>query len=384
MTQSTVERKRIVVLTVSSWREPKRLRKQLAEVLSQDWDVVYVTLPYGLLKPSNNVDFVDEGIRVISLSGPIFPLRFLARLPWLRGAYEKLLGWRLRRRLGDRDEINAIFCFTAIHPGVLAYFPKIPIIYVANDDHASMAGSSAAEAAIHHDEARVIAYSDRIVSVSAVIARNLSRYKKPVHVMYPGHDCQILKPDFYMAGNIVKNSICFFGYIDWRIDFDLLAYMLDQGYRVTLIGPVVGVAFEVKNLSRQFPDSFEVKSAVASNLAPKMLSTYQVLVMPYRYKTAEQAEVMELPNKTFIYFSALRPVVTTWMPNLKLVEPGLIYRADTHEGFLSCCQQAMDDDCAAYISRRSSLAQQNTWGARRETLRALILGTEPELSSDFR
>ncbi|WP_263570863.1 glycosyltransferase family protein [Roseateles oligotrophus] len=369
----------MLLLTVSPWDEPKRLRRQLAEVLSQDSDIVYVTLPFGLRKPACNTDRMDGSIRVISLAGPPVPLRLFLRFPALRLAYERILAWQLGRRLVDTANISAVFCFTSNYPTLLARFQHVPVIYVANDDHASMAGSLFARKIILRDQARAIALCDRVVSVSEVIARKLSQHGKPVHVMYPGHNCEVLPLDHFSNSERLERSVCFFGYIDWRIDFDLLTFLLNNGWYVALIGPVIGTAHLIAGLQERFPERFDVLPAVAAEQAVDLLARYEVLIVPYHYRTAEQAAVMELPNKMFVYFSALRPVVTTWMPNLKLVESGLIYRAATHDEFLSLCLRAIEEDSAAYAARRRRVSQENTWETRRSTLRALIEGADSPL-----
>lgn len=376
MNNGTVAKKTIVILTVSPWDEPKRLRRQLADVLSFDSDVVYVTLPYGFRKPSGNIDRLDGRVRVLSFAGPLFPLRLLARLRLLRSAFEQLLAWRMRCRLSTVGDISAVLCFTSNYPAILECFSDVPVIYVANDDHASMASSDFAKEAILRNQATTISHCDRVVSVSEVIARKLSIQGKPVHVMYPGHDCKALSLECFTSQERIQKSVCFFGYIDWRIDFELLELMLNKGWHVALIGPEVGTSQKVDELRVRFPNSFETRSAVAATQVLEKLARYTVLIIPYRYRTSEQAEVIELPNKIFVYFSALRPIVTTWMPNLKLVEPGLIYRATSHEDFIARCHQAILEDSIEHAAHRLKIANENTWDSRRATLRALIDGSD--------
>lgn len=371
----------VLVLTVSPWSEPKRLRKQVAEVLSADNEVTYVTLPYGLRKPNAFADDRDGRVRVIALPGPLLPLRLLHRFPVLTRLYQRLLGRRLHRALRATSRPRAVFCFTPDHPELLATFQDVPIIYVANDDHASMAASDHAGDTIRRNEARAIAFSDRVVSVSEVIARKLAVHGKPVHVMYPGHDCTPLPLETFDRTDRVSGSVCFFGYVDWRIDFELLDHLLRHGRHVCLVGPIVGTQRNVDALREQFPQRFELRPAVEPDEAPRLLARYEVLAIPYKYRTREQAEVMELPNKMFIYFAALRPVVTTDMPNLKLVRPGLVYRSSGSDEFLANCVRAVADDGRMHAAERSSIAAQNTWNARRATLEALIAGDAAALAA---
>jgi len=351
----------------------------LAEVLSAEGNVVYVTLPYGMCKPLRSREEVDGGIRVITLAGPPVPMRILGRLPQARATFERLIAWRLSRRLRGLGRISAVFCFTPSFPGVLERLAAGALVYVANDDHAAMTTSVIEEQRLRADESRTIAICDRVVSVSEVIGRRLAHYGKPVHLLYPGHDCKALALQSFVDIPRRRRSACFLGYIDWRVDFELLRLLLQQGWQVSLIGPMVDTHVQVADLAAQFPTSFEWAPPVESKIAPHTLARYEVLIIPYRYRTAEQAEVMELPNKMFMYFSALRPIVTTWMPNLKLVEPGLVYRATTNEEFLELCLQAIAEDSLQHAARRQDLARQNTWEARRANLWRIVDGQTPEL-----
>ena len=374
---SRISQTAVLVLTVSPWDEPKRLRKELTEVLSRDGEVIYVTLPYGFRKPSRDCDDREGTVRVVALAGPPLPLRVLRRSPLLWAAYERRVVQRLRHKLRDAPAIGAVFCFTPDHPFVVSAFnSKAPMIYVANDDYASMAGSEAARATIQQNEAETIAHSDRVISVSAVIARKLAIHGKPVHVMYPGHDCDPLPLRRLEDAGRVPHSLCFFGYIDWRVDFDLLAFLLDRGQHVVLVGPIVGTTQQVASLQARFARRFELHAAMAAEQAPALLARFEVLIMPYRFRSAEQAEAMELPNKTFVYLSALRPIVTTDMPNLKMVETGIIYRSHSHEHFLANCLKAVEEDSPEYAAARRRIAEQNTWESRRVTLRSLMLAAE--------
>lgn len=379
MVRESAEGGIILVLTVSPWDEPKRLRRQLTEVLSADGDVVYVTLPFGMFKPPHSRERGEGRIRVISLAGPPIPMRVLAGMPLVRSCFNRLTAWRLRRRLRSLGRIGAVFCFTPLFPDLLSRLAGVPLIYVANDDHAAMAGSRVEEERLRADEGRTIALCDRVISVSEVIGRRLARHGKPVHLFYPGHDCKALPLQNFEDVRMIRRSVCFLGYIDWRVDFDLLRLLLQAGWHVALIGPVIGTQAQVADLSARFPTSFELFPAVDSRCAPDMLAHYEVLIIPYRFRTAEQAEVMELPNKMFMYFSALRPVVTTWMPNLKLVEPGLVYRAANHQEFLELCLRAIAEDSLAHAARRQELARRNTWEARRADLRGIIDGQKAEI-----
>lgn len=371
-----------LILTVSPWDEPKRLRKQIAEVLALDMKVIYVTLPYGLCKPASSKDQTEGNIRILSLAAPPVPMRLLGASLIVQRIYERFLSWRLERKLRSVGEIRTVLCFTQMHSGLLARFAKEKVIYFANDDHVSMAPNEKIAGRISRDEEQAISHSSRVVSVSEVIAHKLARFGRPVHVMYPGHNSAVLPLSRFNNDIRLRRSACFFGYIDWRIDFALLALMLESGWSVDLIGKEVGTAKKIDNLKNQFSDRFNMYSPVPVDDVADQLARYEVLIIPYRYRNASQAEVMELPNKTFVYFCALRPVVTTWMPNLKYVEPGLIYRARTNDEFLECCERAIEEDNATHAARRSQLAQLNTWHSRRATLCELIDGTAIPLADN--
>jgi hypothetical protein len=368
--------KLVLVLSVSSWDEPKRLRKQIAEVLSDEWNVVYVTLPYGLRKPAFSSDRMDEGVRVLEVAGPWLPLRWIFQYPFLRRLHARLLAKQVMHRLAGCGNPRAVFCFASQYSGLLDELGATRTIYVANDDHASMVDSAEVRARILEDEKRAVALSDGVLTVSEGIAASLAVHGKPVHVMYPGHDCRVADVN---APHRLTRSACFLGYVDWRIDFELIHRLLSAKWEVTLIGPVIGVESQVKRLKALFPNDLHGLPAMPAHDAPDVLSHYEVLIMPYQFKTPGQADVMELPNKTFVYLSALRPIVTTWMPNLKLVEPGLIYRSADYDDFLLNCERAVAEDSYEHMLYRGKLASENTWDSRKPFLYHLISGNEAAL-----
>jgi len=363
----------VIILTISPWDEPKRLRKQIAEVLATECEVVYVTLPFGMSKPAANVSSVDGRVQVVSLRGPLVPLRVLLRFRPLRFLYEWRLLSRLRRSLPTSAPAACLLCFTPLYPDLLARLPAQRRVYVANDDHAGLASNVHEKERLRRVEKESLAHCHSVITVSEVLARQLQEHGKPVHVMYPGHDCPVLPIERFDHPR-VPQSVCFFGYIDWRVDFDLLQYLLENGVHVALIGPVVGTEDKVAAMSQRYQKRLEILPPLTTASAPEVLTRYQVLVIPYRYRSGEQAEVLEMPNKTFIYFAALRPIVTTFMPNLKLVEPGLVYRSRSNEEFLANCQRAIEEDSIDHARKRRDIALQNTWDARRRFLRRTAQG----------
>lgn len=375
MTNSKSSKQIAVVMTVSPWDEPKRLRKQLAEVLAREMEVIYITLPYGMLKPKIDSDRTIENVRIISFSGPFLPMRLLVRFSILKWMYERILAWRIKLKLPPESEIKVIFCFIPSYPSLLMEYPRSKVIYVANDDHASMPHGQNEASRIARLEQLTISYSKCVVSVSETLARKLAKYGRPVHVMYPGHDSTVYPLSRFLSDKRKSRSTCFFGYIDWRINFSLLKLLLEHGWSVTLIGKIVNTEIKINQLKELFRNQFSVLDPIASERAPEVLSNYQILIIPYIFKNIEQAADIELLNKTYVYFSALRPIVITWMPNYKFVEPGMIYRAKTHADFLECCERAIKEDSEVHAMRRSKLASENNWDARRKTIREIIDGT---------
>jgi glycosyltransferase involved in cell wall biosynthesis len=362
-----------LVLAVSPWNEPKRLRRQLAELLSAERPVVYATLPWGRRKPAHDAKAVDGGVLTVSLRGPLTPLRWLLRNPRLRGRYEARLSRRLLRMLDGHPPIACALTFTPLYPQLLGALRDMRRLYVANDDHTLMSADPREAERLRQSEAETISACDAVVTVSEGIARRLRAHGKPVHVTYPGHDSDILPLERFETPRVAR-SVCFLGYIDWRVDFGLLRHLLDRGFHVTLIGPKVATEAQVAELLATYPESFEWQAPIPAEGAPASLARFEVLVMPYLFRSDEQAGLVELPNKLFIYFSALRPVVATYMPNLQLVEPGLVYLSRSSEEFIANCTRASSEDSRAYAERRRQVALQNTWEARRVELRAIVEG----------
>jgi len=372
-----VKPRRILILTASTWREPARLRKQLTEVLAQDHEVVYVTLPYGLKKPKKSLLYRDGRVLVAEVGGPFIPLRWIFFIKPLKIIYEKIVTKKLNTIITDLESYEILISFVCDYSDLFLRSSCTRKIYVANDDHAAIAGSKKRRLEIERCEAEIAKVSDLVMTVSNKIAGKKVYKNCFVNVVYPGHNCiPISEMNLKINREAGVRGACFLGYIDWRIDFDLLNYLLISGWEITLIGPVVGVEHELSILVEKFKSGLKILSPVDEGSAPVLLSKFSVLLLPYKFKNIDQRDSIELPNKLFIYFSALRPVVATYMPNLQYVENGLVYMARNSVDFENLCVKSMNEDNEEFRLRRRRLSEDNSWSMKNSALQRLIIGNK--------
>ena len=364
--------KKIIILSPTLWSEPKRLRRQLAELLAKNMEVIYITLPFAFRNPEKTGEESHDRVRVVNLAGPNFPLRIILSSRSMRFFYCLKLKWEIKKIIPSISQADVIFSFVYSYPELLRLAPNAKKIYVANDDHSAIATSRKFQKTIKEHEFETISLCDAILSVSKNIAKKFESLKKPSYLMYPGHDCVPLPVSQFKLSEVGLRSACFMGFIDWRIDFKLIRRLLEQGWSVTFFGPVIGTEDHIKALSRDFEKSFFVKDSIDTRNASTVLSKYQILIMPYKFRSHEQRDAIELPNKVFIYFSALRPVIATFMPNLQFVSPGLIYMETPGLNFIDLCTIAIEDDNSNYIAARYHLASNNTWDSRIEYIDEII------------
>lgn len=357
--------KTVTIFSPSSWSEPKRLRKQIAEIISQEVNVIYVTLPYAFNRPTQSSIETIGNITVIQIAGPPVPLSKILSTPALGKLYTVYLKWKLNKYSPLIRKSDAILSFVHSYPYLLNIAPRAKKIYVANDDHSAIAMNDRIKNKIKEDEINTISQCDKILTVSSKIGEKFKELKKPIAVIYPGHDSLPLSTSDLKIKKVRLKSACFMGYIDWRIDFDLINNILIKGWDLTLIGPVVGVENKINELKAEFGEKFIIKKPIDSITAPSILSNYEVLILPYKFKTDAQRDAIELPNKLFIYLSALRPIVSTYMPNLKLVKPGIVYMATPHTDFFNLCEIAASENCIDFAMKRRELAIENTWSKRK-------------------
>ena len=166
----------------------------------------------------------------------------------------------------------------------------------------------------------------------------------------------------------------FFGCVDERIDYDLLAKLADANPTgsVVIIGPPIKVD------SATFPQRPNLHWLGGRDYQqlPAYVKGFDVCMMPFALN--EATEFIN-PTKALEYMATARPVVSTAVEDVVLQFSDVCGIARSHEEFIALCQRAAVHPERATIERGLALAGRNSWEsivARMEDLIEEALDTD--------
>ena len=348
------------------------------------WDFVYQR-PQHLISrfaPQHRVFFVEEPVfdsetprlHVTSRTGGIQVL--VAHLPW--GPTEEEHGHMYRRLLGDFMQENAVTKY------VLWYYTPMMVTWTADlkpkavvfdvmDDLASFAG---AHPELLGREARLLERADLVFAGGPTLYEG----KKDRHPRVFYFASAVDVPHFAQARSgpadpadqkdIPHPRLGFFGVLDERIDFDLLAAAADlrPEWQWVIVGPVSGKIPE-STLARR--ENIHYLGGKEYADLPTYLAGWEVAIMPFARNDSTRSIS---PTKTPEYLAAGKPVVSTSIKDVVSMygEQGLVHVADTPEAFIAACEAAMQEDAPARLARVDPLLAEMSWDKIWEQIHDLI------------
>ena len=150
----------------------------------------------------------------------------------------------------------------------------------------------------------------------------------------------------------------YFGVIDERIDYRLLARLADarNDWHVVMVGPTCKVdpaAFP------QRPNLHFIGARPYAQL-PALAKGFTVALMPFALNAA--TEYIN-PTKALEYMAAGRPVVSTALDEVRMNFGRVAQIARSHDEFVRLCAREVESPSRLRISRGLKLAADNTWEA---------------------
>ncbi len=150
----------------------------------------------------------------------------------------------------------------------------------------------------------------------------------------------------------------YFGVIDERIDYDLLAALADANPRwhVVMVGPFAKVD------PATFPQRKNLHWLGGRPYAelPALTKGFSVCLMPFALN--EATEYIN-PTKALEYMAAGRPVVSTALDEVKSNFASVARVAKSHAEFIAMCHREVATPTRTRIARGLRLAADNTWEA---------------------
>lgn len=148
----------------------------------------------------------------------------------------------------------------------------------------------------------------------------------------------------------------YFGVVDERIDYDLLATLADYDpeWNVVIVGPWTKVERD------QFParPNLHWLGGRAYALLPAYVRAFDVCLMPFAINAATE---FINPTKALEYMATGRPIVSTAVADVVLQFGDVIHLAASPEEFVEHCGRALRRTDTPRIRRGLRLARQNSW-----------------------
>jgi len=160
----------------------------------------------------------------------------------------------------------------------------------------------------------------------------------------------------------------FFGVVDERMDYDLIAALADAdpSWNLVIVGPMAKV--EESTLPRR-PNIHWMGGRDYSQL-PACTKRFDVCMMPFALN--EATEYIN-PTKALEYMASGKPIVSTAVEDVVLQFSGFAAIARSHPEFIECCRQAIVAPNQLVIQQGIELAKRNSWEVIVDKLEAHIL-----------
>jgi glycosyltransferase involved in cell wall biosynthesis len=259
------------------------------------------------------------------------------------------------------------------------------IVYDCMDELSQFKG---APPALIERERKLLAVADVVFCGGQKMRKKRLPLNSNTHFFGTGVDCDhfgaALSDDLEVAPEIAALGgapvLGYFGVVDERIDYDLLARLADArpDWHVMMVGPTAKVD------PAEFPQRANLHFIGGRAYAqlPALTKGFSVAMMPFALNAA--TEYIN-PTKALEYMAAGRPVVSTALDEVKMNFGSVARIARSHDEFIALCAKEVDSPSRARVLRGRKLAAENTWEAiiaRMEKHIADVLAPDPEAASD--
>ena len=358
----------IVVFPIIDWhfriQRPQHIATELARAGNRIFYIATTFLPSGKSTAFKITESPEENIFLCKLSCPgPHPIIYSGTLSeaqrvCLTQALDSLLV-----SAGRRTTValvgHAFWCDVATSIAGAA------VIYDCMDYHA---GFSNVSQAILAEEEKLLRHADAIVVSSQMLSDHVGRIA-PNTVIRNAADVEFFskKP---ITSTIVKNRpmVGYIGAISEWFDVELVAHAASNRpeWEFVLIGSSAGInATTLRKLA-----NIKLLGELPYNALPDYVHSFDVCIIPFKLTSL----VMHTnPVKIYEYLSAGKPVVATPLPELQLLEEGLIHLAVTEEDFLAKLDKAMQERSDLSLQeKRMKWATAHTWKNRTDAFRSII------------
>ena len=376
-----LKNKDIVIISISDWEGPKRIRQFLSEELARQGNrVLFVesqyTLSKFLQKPSLSRAFrFLKGPRRLSDN-----LSLLATFPFIPGgefsAGISRTNWNLERsflrqamkHLGFRDPLLWIFAYNA--SPLIGKLGESLSLYFCNDAFSLLVDAKPLQQRIASLEREVMSKVDIVLTVSDKLSKEKFRFHKSVHTICHGVDYPLfehvaaskaIRPVDMPSG---KPVIGYSGVIRYMLDLDLIRFLAEQkpDWDFVLVGPVSESRSEfyaqIENLKRRANVHF--LGPKRPDEIPSYINSFDACLLPY--VKGEVSTYYAAPLKFYEYLAAGKCVVSTVGP--KEYDRDVVINCTSPQEVLAAITDVLSKDSAELVRKRKEIAKRNSWSER--------------------
>jgi hypothetical protein len=307
----------ILLLTRTLWREPPRLRHQVAQLLlGAGQTVLFAERPALFGTPSfmarQHVRTSSEQLMLLPQQDLVHhQLRLLPALhhlnaAWARSALQRVLD---QRAANGPLRVEQLINFNYDAFWLRRLFPSLPITTIINDDFEALSRLPW-RGHLTWALARTCAMSDRVLAVSQPLLDRLSRLCKPELFLPWAGEPYVAPP-----AQVIRNVLLFWGFINDRLDQEVIFHALpalrQAGFRLRFVGPVQPSGAKFQERLRSEP-AVEWQGPCA--FADLDTSDCCAALIPYRLD-CPGVEAIQLSNKALQLLSRGLPLITSSMPH---------------------------------------------------------------------
>ena len=345
----------LICLSHLRWDFVYQRPQHLISRFTRDHRVFFVEEPvFDCETPRLHVSSKPDGVQVL-----------VPHLPW--GPTEEEHGHMNRRLLADfmreHDVTNyVLWYYTPMMVSWTADLTPQAVVFDVMDELSAFAG---AHPELRGREEALLKRADLVFAGG----RSLYEGKKDRHPRVYFLASSVDVPHFAQARlgppepadqkDIPHPRAGFFGVLDERIDWPLLAAVADlkPDWQWIMVGPVSGKIEESVMPRRpniHYPGGKDYKEL------PAYLAGWDVAMMPF---ARNEATRFISPTKTPEYLAAGKPVVSTSILDVvrSYGEAGLCRIADTPEDFVAACEAALNEDRADRTARADAYLADSSW-----------------------
>ncbi|MBV9864298.1 MAG: glycosyltransferase [Abitibacteriaceae bacterium] len=282
---------------------------------------------------------------------------------WVDAQRHKLLKEALQGPLAHKFE-NPVQWFydpMAVKPFV-GKMDEIAVVYDCMDE---LAKFKFAPPELIGRERELLAAADVVFAGGRKMAESKSRHNDNCHFYGCGVDIEHFgkarlndTPLPYDVANLNGPILGYFGVVDERMDYELVAKLADANPRwnIVIVGPHTKV--DPETLPRR--DNIHWLGGRNYEQLPAYTKAFDVCLMPFALN--EATEYIN-PTKALEYMATAKPIVSSAVPDVVSNFKPVVKIADSHEEFIQFCHRAVMQPDQVAVERGLKMAENNTWDA---------------------